>query len=35
MVPSGMSAKIDISITDDYPQAQVLVIISAVPGVAP
>ena len=35
MVPSGMSAKIDISITDDYPQAQVLVIISAVPGAAP
>lgn len=34
MVPSGMSAQIDVSITDDYPQAQVLVIISAVPYAA-
>jgi len=31
MVPTGMSAQIDVSITDDDPQAQVLVIISAVP----
>ena len=31
LVPTGMSPQIDVSITDDYPQAQVLVIISAVP----
>lgn len=31
LVPTGMSAQIDVSITDDGPQAQVLVIISAVP----
>jgi len=34
MVPTGMSAQINVSITDDYPQAQVLVIISAVPATA-
>lgn len=32
MVPSGMEAQIDITITDDYPLAQVIVIISAVPS---
>jgi holo-[acyl-carrier protein] synthase len=31
LVPTGMSPQIDVSITDDDPQAQVLVIISAVP----
>jgi len=31
MVPPGMQAQIDITITDDYPLAQVIVIISAVP----
>ena len=32
LVPRGMTAQIDVSITDEYPQAQVFVIISAVPG---
>ena len=31
MVPPGMSAQIDVTITDDYPLAQAIVIISAVP----
>lgn len=31
ITPDGMTAQVDISITDDFPQAQVLVIISAVP----
>jgi holo-[acyl-carrier protein] synthase len=31
MTPDGMTAQVDVSITDDFPQAQVLVIISAVP----
>ena len=30
MVPKGMKAKIDLSITDDFPLAQAIVIISAV-----
>jgi holo-[acyl-carrier protein] synthase len=29
MTPSGMKVQIDVSITDDYPLAQVIVIISA------
>ena len=31
MVPEGMTAQIDLTITDDFPQAQAVVIISAVP----
>jgi len=31
MVPAGMRAQIDLTITDDFPQAQAIVIISAVP----
>ena len=31
MLPSGMKAQIDVTITDDYPLAQAFVIISAVP----
>ncbi len=31
ITPSGMAAKIDVSITDDFPLAQAIVIISAVP----
>jgi holo-[acyl-carrier protein] synthase len=31
MTPNGMTAQVDVSITDDFPQAQVLVIISAMP----
>ena len=32
MVPAGMRAQIDLTITDDFPQAQAIVIISAVPA---
>jgi holo-[acyl-carrier protein] synthase len=35
MVPPGMTAQIDLTITDDYPLAQAIVIISAVPEVSP
>lgn len=31
MTPTGMKAQIDVTITDDYPLAQVIVIISALP----
>jgi len=31
MTPPGMTPRIDVTITDEYPQAQVVVIISAVP----
>jgi holo-[acyl-carrier protein] synthase len=31
MTPQGMRAQIDLTLTDDYPQAQAIVIISAVP----
>ena len=31
IVPLGMSPQIDVTITDDYPLAQAIVIISAVP----
>jgi holo-[acyl-carrier protein] synthase len=34
MTPDGMAARIDVTITDDYPLAQAIVIISAVPGPA-
>ena len=32
MTPAGMTAQIDLSITDEYPLAQAFVIISAVPA---
>jgi holo-[acyl-carrier protein] synthase len=32
ITPAGMSAQIDLSITDEYPLAQAFVIISAVPA---
>jgi holo-[acyl-carrier protein] synthase len=35
LVPEGMTAQIDLSITDDFPLAQAIVIISAVPGHSP
>ena len=35
LVPPGMTARIDISITDEPPLAQVIVIISAVPNSSP
>ena len=35
LVPAGMTARIDISITDEPPLAQVIVIISAVPNSSP
>ena len=35
MTPPGMRAQIDLTITDDFPQAQAIVIISAVPASAP
>lgn len=31
MIPEGLAAKIDLTITDDFPTAQAIVIISAVP----
>jgi holo-[acyl-carrier protein] synthase len=31
MTPKGMTAQIDVTLTDDYPLAQAIVIISAVP----
>jgi holo-[acyl-carrier protein] synthase len=31
LTPKGMRAQIDLTLTDDYPQAQAFVIISAVP----
>ena len=35
LVPAGMTARIDVSITDESPLAQVIVIISAVPNSSP
>ena len=35
MTPEGMKAQVDITITDDYPFAQAIVIISAVPKTSP
>jgi holo-[acyl-carrier protein] synthase len=32
MVPAGQAAKIDLTLTDDFPWAQAIVIISAVPA---
>ena len=34
ITPPGMRAQIDLSLTDDHPQAQAIVIISAVPEAA-
>jgi len=34
LTPPGMRAQIDLTITDDFPQAQAIVIISAVPEVS-
>ncbi len=34
ITPDGMVARIDVTLTDDYPLAQAFVIISAVPGPA-
>jgi holo-[acyl-carrier protein] synthase len=31
LTPEGMAARIDVTLTDDYPLAQAIVIISAVP----
>lgn len=35
ITPPGMVAQIDLSITDDHPQAQAIVIISAIPKPEP
>jgi len=35
LIPEGMAPQIDVSITDEPPTAQVIVIISAVPARAP
>ncbi|MBP6013515.1 MAG: holo-ACP synthase [Alphaproteobacteria bacterium] len=35
ITPKGMQAQIDLSITDDFPLAQAIVIISAVPAEMP
>jgi holo-[acyl-carrier protein] synthase len=35
ITPPGMRAQIDLTITDDFPQAQAIVIISAVPAAGP
>lgn len=32
LIPPGMQAQIDVSITDEYPQAHVIVLISAIPA---
>jgi holo-[acyl-carrier protein] synthase len=32
LTPHGMSARIDVTITDEYPLAQAMVIISAIPN---
>lgn len=32
IVPEGMIAQIDVSLTDDYPMAQAIVLISAIPA---
>jgi len=34
LVPAGMSAQIDLTITDDFPLAQAIVVISVVPAPA-
>ena len=32
LTPAGMQAQVDLSLTDEYPIAQAIVIISAVPA---
>ena len=34
ITPPGMATRIDVTITDEWPQAQVIVIISAIPVAA-
>lgn len=34
ITPPGMATRIDVTITDEWPQAQVIVIISAIPAAA-
>lgn len=34
LTPEGMTARVDVTLTDDYPLAQAIVIISAVPAAA-
>jgi holo-[acyl-carrier protein] synthase len=34
LTPPGHTARIDVTITDEYPMAQALVVITAVPGLA-
>ncbi len=31
MIPEGMEARVELTITDEYPLAEVMVIITAVP----
>ena len=35
ITPAGMTAQIDVSVTDELPTAQAIVVISAVPGADP
>jgi holo-[acyl-carrier protein] synthase len=35
LTPPGYEARIDLSITDEYPLAQAFVVISAIPRVTP
>jgi holo-[acyl-carrier protein] synthase len=35
LIPAGMTAQIDVTITDEYPLAHVFVLISAVPAEQP
>ena len=35
LTPEGMTAQVDLSLTDEYPMAQAVVVISAVPDAAP
>jgi holo-[acyl-carrier protein] synthase len=35
LLPAGHDARIDVSITDEYPLAQAFVVISAVPASTP
>ncbi|CAA7613761.1 holo-ACP synthase [Magnetospirillum sp. SS-4] len=32
LLPAGMTARIDLTMTDEYPMAEAVVIISAIPG---
>jgi holo-[acyl-carrier protein] synthase len=33
MIPEGMEARVELTITDEYPLAEALVIITAVPKI--